>query len=168
MNEEDASRRLVEQQRKCSADVHIAHAEMSTNRDVPHPQEDNELTIVDVRMTKEVIPTDIGRGMMEVVQRVNVESNDVIEAKNEEGHGRSWKSAEMDESEGEVRTEGSMWGRWRRVRGARARGKEEISVDVHANCTGADRVRGGTMKGPKKVVCMHARMTTEVKILMCM
>lgn len=73
MNDEDASPPLVEQQTTDSVDVHVDHEGMNNNRGVPKKQEDNELTIVNVHMEKDVIHKDgLGRGMIEVERSVKV------------------------------------------------------------------------------------------------
>lgn len=68
-NDEDESRPSIEQPMTDSADVHVAHAEINTDHYVPQHTEDNEFTIVDVRMAKDVIRTDgLVRGIIEVLQ----------------------------------------------------------------------------------------------------
>lgn len=54
LNAEYAARPSVEKQKTDSADAHVAHTEMNTDLHEPQPQEDNEMTIVDVRMAKYV------------------------------------------------------------------------------------------------------------------
>lgn len=92
-------------------------------------------------MAKEVICTDgLGRGRIEVLRRVKVESDDEMKVENEEDYGRSLKGAEMNEREGEVRKEGKMWGDGE-VEGECARWEEKkVNVDVHEKGKGADRV----------------------------
>lgn len=99
LNDEDASR-TVQQQGTGNEYVHAANAYMNTVRDVSETQENNELTIVDGYMVKDVIRTDdLGSAMMKDARRVKVESDKVMEITNEEGHGRSSKGAGMDERE---------------------------------------------------------------------
>lgn len=106
---------------------------MNTVRDVSQPQEHNELMILNVRMAKDVIRMDgVWRGIMEVVRRLKVKSDDVMVGENEEGHGWSWKSAGVDYLEEKRRKAWRIWRGWEGV-GERARVEgENLSVHMHA------------------------------------
>lgn len=91
-SDEEVAQLLVEQEKTGSAEVHDVHAKTSTYRDELHARDENEVTIVEMRMVNDVLRKDgLVTGRMKVAREVKVEVDYFVELSNEQVHCRRWQ-----------------------------------------------------------------------------